>query len=151
MRRRRRRFAAVALLAFVLVTSATAARNPSAPRWQRVPQASTPPTIIGTPTVGAIVTASVGSWSGPSRSYAFQWYHCDSAGNYCNQIANATQQQYVPMQPDLGLTLRVAVTATNRNGTGVSISAPSSVVTAAQPTPASTTTPTSTWTSTTTP
>jgi hypothetical protein len=110
-----------------------------------LPLSSGLPTISGAPTVGSKLTASSGTWDGPTASYAYQWNRCDSSGAACLAIATATTQTYILAATDAGSTLRVAVAATNKNGSAVAISAATAPVTVATPT----STTTSTWSTTT--
>src|SRR5438045_3064434 len=113
---RRRLLLAFALLVVpVLATSAAAGNNSSAP-GQSAPVSSVLPTIDGTPTVGNTLTAGSGTWTGPSATYAYQWDRCDPSGAACSTIPTATTQSYAPAATDVGSTVRVVVTATNRNG-----------------------------------
>jgi len=74
------------------------------------------PTISGTAQVGRRVRASRGSWSRKPRSYAYQWWRCDSSGKHCKRIAGATSSAYTSGERDIGATLRVTVVASNRAG-----------------------------------
>ena len=88
----------------------------------------------GTTVVGQTLTASSGSWSGSSTSYAFQWKRCDSGGANCINVAGATGQTYTLVAGDAGSTMRVSVTATNSTGSTTASSAATTTVTA-EPTP----------------
>jgi sugar lactone lactonase YvrE len=93
------------------------------------------PAISGGAEEGQTLTADSGQWRGtPTISYAYQWQTCDSFGEGCLDIAEATSSSYALGAGDLGTTLRVRVTATNDLGTAEAISAPSQVV--ALPSPA---------------
>ena len=75
------------------------------------------PTITGTPQVGQLLTASNGNWSSTTPiTYTYQWQSCDSAGNTCTPITNATTNTYTPTTNDQTHTLRIRVTATNNTG-----------------------------------
>jgi polysaccharide biosynthesis protein PslG len=82
---------------------------------------------------GQTLAASTGTWSGVSLSYAYQWKRCDLSGGACTALAGATESTYALGTGDVGTTLRVDVTASNRNGAAKATSAPSAVV---APTPA---------------
>jgi hypothetical protein len=95
---------------------------------QFIPASTAPPTIAGTPQQGQTLTASPGTWdNGPTPAY--QWQRCDAAGAACADVAGATAQTYVVPSTDVGATLRVNVTATNRFGTATAQSAQTAVVT----------------------
>jgi hypothetical protein len=73
------------------------------------------PTISGTAQVGQLLTGTVGNWTGTGPiSYAQQWQRCN--GTSCNVIAGATALTYTPVTADVGLTLRLQVTASNSGG-----------------------------------
>src|SRR6266581_302626 len=130
MGRRRRRsfvvFALFALGAIAMTTSLASAGNnqnssSSAP-GQSAPLSSTVPSISGVPLQSSTLTADTGSWSGPTPSYAFQWVRCDSTGASCTPISAATAQTYIVAASDVGETIRVAVTASNKNGSTIATS-----------------------------
>ena len=64
-----------------------------------------PPTVSGTPQVGAQLSATSGTWA-TSATYAYQW--ADTRG----AIAGATGPTYTPSADEVGETLTVTVTAT---------------------------------------
>ena len=78
--------------------------------------------------------AEHGEWAGPgSFSYAYQWERCDENGENCTDIAGETSNEYYPYTPDIGHTLRVAVTATNEKGSTTVLSAPTAAATYGPP------------------
>jgi hypothetical protein len=89
------------------------------------------PTISGTAQVGQLLTGTVGSWTGTGPiSYAQQWQRC--SGTNCSTIAGATALTYTPVTADVGLTLRLQVTASNSGGASTpATSAATPAVTAA--------------------
>jgi hypothetical protein len=92
------------------------------------------PAISGTPAVGNRLQASRGTWSGDQpMTFAFRWLRCDTQGNSCDQIAGATNSEYVVQSADSGRTLRVRVTARNDEGTATASSAQTAVVGQPQP------------------
>ena len=95
---------------------------------QFTPVSTAPPTIAGTPVQGQTLTASTGTFSmAPKFTYA--WQRCDAAGATCTDIVNATAPTYVVATEDVGTTLRVTVTATNRFGTATGQSVQTAAVT----------------------
>src|SRR5207253_10986216 len=100
-----------------------------------VPPANTAlPTIGGTPSDGATLTASPGTWSGTAPiSYTYQWQRC---GGACANVG--TGATYILGAADVGSTVKVAVTATNAAG---SATATSAAVTVAGAPPANTAAP----------
>src|SRR5581483_4552776 len=81
-----------------------------------VPVNTALPTVNGLAGQGQTLTATTGSWTGSPTSYRYQWQRCDSGGAACQAIAGQTGQTYLLAQPDVGQTIRVAVTATNADG-----------------------------------
>lgn len=87
------------------------------------------PKITGSATVGSQLTVSNGTWSGSTPiTYAYQWEQCDTNGNNCNGISNATNQTYTIVSGDTGHTLRAKVTATNSAGHATATANASGVV-----------------------
>ena len=76
------------------------------------------PTISGSITVGATLTAATGTWTGSAPiTYTYQW---KSGGS--NVGTNSST--YSPVTGDLGNTITVTVTATNVTGSASATSAP---------------------------
>ena len=135
MRRHAVRFA-VALLVPALLTAGVAGAAPGGtPPGKSAPTNVSRPTISGTAQVGQTLTGSVGTWSGPTPTFAYQWQRCDASGANCTGIDRATAGTYVVASADLGSTLRFAVVASNKNGSTYATSDPTSQVTAATPPP----------------
>ena len=81
------------------------------------PTNTTLPSISGSDSVGGVLLASPGVWTGsPAPSFAYQWSRCDSAGANCVPISGATASTYTAVTADAGSTLEVTVTATNSAG-----------------------------------
>lgn len=107
----------------------------------RPPRALSAPTITGTATIGEVLTATLGSWSGTlPMSYAYQWLRDDE------EVEGATSDSYLVSVDDYGGRLRVRITATNALGSVVAQSEESAEVDAVLPSnvtpPAVTGTPT---------
>lgn len=76
-----------------------------------------PPTVSGTTQVGKTLTATTGTWAGyPAPTFTYQWLRCDSNGNNCVDIPNATASTYRLTAADQGKTIRAQVIATNSEG-----------------------------------
>ena len=94
------------------------------------PALAVAPSISGSATAGATLTAAGGSWSGyPAPTLAYQWERCNTLGQSCVPIAGATATAYTALYADVGSTLLVTVTATNSTGAAQSSSVASAVVT----------------------
>jgi hypothetical protein len=79
------------------------------------------PTVSGSATVGATLSASTGTWSGSAPlSYGFQWQRCTPT---CSSIAGATQSSYTLTASDRGASILVLVTASNTAGSAPTNSA----------------------------
>jgi hypothetical protein len=87
-----------------------------------VPVNTARPSISGTPIESETLSATTGTWTGTSPTFAYQWQRCDTAGANCANILGATSSTYSPSGLDVGNTLRVIVTASNSIGSGSSIS-----------------------------
>ncbi|MFN8222138.1 MAG: hypothetical protein U0R50_02695 [Gaiellales bacterium] len=110
-------------------SAATAAVQP-APPVVVAPAATAAPVVSGTAKVGDALAATTGTWSGSTpMAYARQWQRCNASGSACATLAGVTGASYTPAASDTGMTLRVAVTASNAGGAATSTSAPSAVVT----------------------
>lgn len=95
------------------------------------PVSGSPPSVSGTPKVGATLTRVAGSWSGTQPiSLSYQWQRCDSTTG-CANIIGATGTSYLVASSDLGKTLRVRETASNTVGSNVADSAQTATVTQA--------------------
>lgn len=102
------------------------------------PSDSSPPAII-TPSqvfTGTVLSGQPGSWSAPSGAgtvtYGYQWEDCDTQGTNCQAIPGAQSPAYTVAPSDVGHTLRVAITATDKDGAASAPSSPTSTVLAEQ-------------------
>jgi hypothetical protein len=129
----RRGLAIAASITLLLAVAAGLAAKGNATTQVR-PANQSPPTISGTPQEGQTLTASNGTWSGTEPiTYTYSWRRCDANGGSCSAIGGANQRTYVLRRPDVGNTIRIRVTATNRDGSANATSVPSAVVRAAPP------------------
>jgi hypothetical protein len=88
----------------------------------------TVPAISGTARVGQRISASTGTWTSASAStYTYQWSRCNSNGTSCSSVSGATGQTYGVGAADLGLSIRVVVTAKNVTGSTGATSAASKI------------------------
>ncbi|MGB2954009.1 MAG: GH25 family lysozyme, partial [Gaiellaceae bacterium] len=102
-----------------------------------VPTALTPPTIVGTAQAGQTLTSLVGLWRGSPTQFGYLWRRCSKNGATCIPIAGATRSSYMPVAPDIGKTLLLAVTAKSRGGSKTALSARTAAVASAPVPPAS--------------
>ena len=61
-------------------------------------------------------------------SYAYAWQDCDTAGNSCATVSDATTSSYTLTAADAGHTIRSVVTASNLLGSGTASSNPTATV-----------------------
>jgi hypothetical protein len=103
------------------------------------PVAKTRPSVSGTAIVGEELTADAGTWTGGATTFTFQWQRCDSVGNACVDVANATARSYGVRTADVGHRMRVEVTAKNASSSAKSTSDSTAVVrSSTTPTPSPT-------------
>jgi hypothetical protein len=81
-----------------------------------VPHLKKAPRISGRARVKGRLTVSKGTWSGPPRSYRYQWLRCNAHGGGCKSIKRATHPTYRASSQDAGHRFRVRVTASNAAG-----------------------------------
>ena len=99
------------------------------------------PNILGTPVEGETLTASNGTWSDSPTTFAYGWLRCPNDGgaadgSNCGVIPSATKSTYLVLAADVGLRIRVRVTASNTDGSASAVSNATSIVTAAPTSPA---------------
>src|SRR6202023_700260 len=104
-------------------SSAPASSAATAP-VEAPPVSEAPPTITGTAQQGKTLEEAHGKWSNSPTGYAYQWLQCDGSGANCKAITGATSQSYVPVEADVGHTLRVEETASNAAGSSAPATSP---------------------------
>jgi PKD repeat protein len=76
------------------------------------------PSISGEASANHQLTADPGIWTGTGEiTYAYQWQHCNEAGESCTNITEATGETYRPTAANAGQTIEVQVTVTGPEGT----------------------------------
>ncbi len=106
----------------VVVTAANSAGSKSATsEATAVVQAGAPvnialPVIGGLAAEGHSLSASTGTWLATPTSYSYQWEKCAIAGSNCSNISGAISASYPVGAGEVGVTLRVVVTASNSAG-----------------------------------
>jgi hypothetical protein len=113
----------------------TAASEPTQPvSAPTQPTNTSAPAISGRATERQQLTADSGTWDGSQPlTYAYQWQSCVTGPTDCGDIDGATDATYVPDGSDIGLSLRVRVTATNAAGVAAETSDTTSAVEPAAP------------------
>jgi hypothetical protein len=121
--------ALLALCVWVPLALANAGRSSAS-----VPVNVQAPAVVGTVQEGQVVRADPGRWQGTGPiTLSFSWQLCDVSGSPCTneQGLVATDRIYAVRSGDVGKTLRVVVTASNRLGSTLATSEPSAEVTPA--------------------
>ena len=125
----------------VLVTAANSAGSTSADSGQTAtvvlpppPANTSAPIVTGWTVDGQALSTTNGAWSNDPKSYSYAWEDCDSSGNNCTTISNATSSSYTLAASDAGHTIRSVVTASNDGGSNAAGSAQTAVVTVPVPT-----------------
>lgn len=126
------------LVVVVTATNAAGGRSADVSTETIGPRGAAPaytalPTIAGTPTSGQTLTATNGTWTGTSVSFAYRWQRCDAQGNACAGIGGATRSTYALGSADVGNTIRVAVKGWSAYGVAEVTSVPTAVVAQAPP------------------
>jgi hypothetical protein len=91
------------------------------------PTNTAPPTITGTEQQGKILTAHNGTWTG-APTFTYRWQRCDADGTGCGNIDNAAAKTYTLTAADVGRTVRVNVTGTNKDGQATASSKVTAVI-----------------------
>jgi fibronectin-binding autotransporter adhesin len=124
------------LVVSVTATNAAGSVSANSNATEEIGSASTPaataaPTIYGTARDQQLLVAERGEWSGAQPiEHSYQWERCNTSGASCTDIGGATGQVYGVVGTDIGSTLRVRETASNRHGSASSTSAATGVVSA---------------------
>ena len=98
------------------------------------PDNTAEPRILGDAVENRTLTASPGTWSGSTpMSFAYRWLRCPTDGGAadgsdCAAIGNATGTTYRVREADVGLRIRVRVTADNADGSDTAVSNPTAIV-----------------------
>jgi hypothetical protein len=114
----------------VVVTATNAAGSTSASSEATslvkalLPSNTTLPSIGGLLQMAQLLSATKGGWTGTEPiSYSYQWQLCGALGGGCGNVSKATEPTFKLVLTDVGLTLRVIVTATNAAGSTSATSA----------------------------
>jgi len=89
--------------------------------------------VTGTAHQGLTLTASNGGWSPAATSYSYQWEHATPGSNKWTEISDATSSSYVPAASDVGDSLRVLVTGSDKSGPGAAFSTATATVPSGAP------------------
>jgi polysaccharide biosynthesis protein PslG len=144
----KRRLPHTLLLSLVLLaSSAGAAGAAGSPPGKQSPQNTALPVITGTGTVGSTLSASTGTWTGVSLTFAYEWSRCDVAGLVCAPIPGETRATHLIVASEADGATRVTVIAKNKNGTARATSAALAIAastSSTSPSPSTTTPPSNT-------
>lgn len=91
---------------------------PNAPEDTTLPVAS--PT---TPDQAVPESSTTGTWTNEPTGFTYQWELCNATGGECTNITGATSAAFTPTEADVGHTLVVKVTASNKGGSSSAASA----------------------------
>ena len=93
------------------------------------PENTSLPTVSGDATVGAILSATDGAWSGaPAPTFEYQWQRSADGASGWSDISGATGDTYTLVGGDEGQYVRIQVTATNAVGSDTAASLASEMV-----------------------
>ncbi len=99
------------------------------PIVRRLLTPTTPPTLSGSYSAGATLTATTGTWPGTGLAYEYSWQTCDTNGEHCETIDDQHGASYRTRTADIGKTIRVSVTASDQDDAGSVSTAPSEPIT----------------------
>ncbi len=107
----------VKVIAKNIAGTGTAESSPTSEVQGVLPKNTIAPVVVAAPVAGTPAVATEGTWSGTEPiTYAFQWIHCTSKG-VCSEISGATKSAFTPVIGEIGMSLKVKVTAKNVAGT----------------------------------
>lgn len=92
------------------------------------PKSHLRPRIVGKPQIGVTLRATRGVWRPRPVVYEYRWFRCPAGESKCRRITGAVRRRYIPSRRDVGMTLRVSVTARNAAGSGRATSRHSRVI-----------------------
>jgi subtilisin family serine protease len=96
------------------------------------------PSLGGVAQFGQTLSAGSGAWSGSAPlEITIEWLRCSSDGEACFVIAGVVGASYQLALEDIGMTVRVRVTATNPSGSATARSVASAAVLPPAPAPVS--------------
>jgi hypothetical protein len=96
------------------------------------PHSLSAPDVTGNAVTGAVLSATPGNWSDASATLTYAWDRCSPDGT-CLPIPGAEGTTYNVGIEDLGVTIRVTVTAANAGGVGIASSAVTAAVSISAP------------------
>src|SRR5262249_14324577 len=92
------------------------------------PQATTPPVITGTPTVGQQLSTTNGNWKGSKPiTYSVSWQRCNTAVTACTDLGHSGPS-YTLVAGDAGHRMRTKITASNSVDQSSALSLPTTIV-----------------------
>jgi hypothetical protein len=101
------------------------------PVIRRLLTPTAPPTLSGSYSSGATLTATSGTWPGTGLDYEYSWQTCDTNGEHCQTIEDQHSATYKTRTADVGKTIRASVTASDQDDAGTVFTAPSEPITSA--------------------
>jgi hypothetical protein len=92
------------------------------------PQATSPPVITGTPTVGQELSTTNGNWNGSKPiTYSISWQRCNTAVTDCTDLGKSGPT-YTLVAGDAGHRMRTKLKASNSDGQSSALSVPTAIV-----------------------